>query len=38
MMKVYRGYTDQVQAGPEVAILVYDEDLPAYTLRHMGAG
>ncbi len=35
MMKVYRGYTDQAQAGPEAAILVYDEDRPAYKLRQM---
>jgi len=34
-MKVYRGYTDQAQAGPEAAILVYAEDRPAYKLRHM---
>jgi len=35
MMKVYRGYTDQAQAGPEAAILVYAEDRPAYKLRQM---
>ncbi len=34
-MKVYRGYTDQEQAGPEAAILVYEEDRPAEELRQM---
>lgn len=34
-MTVYRGYTDQAQAGPGAAILVYAEDCPAYKLRHM---
>ena len=34
-MTVYRGYTDQAQAGPEAVILVYAEDRPAYKLRHM---
>jgi hypothetical protein len=35
MMKTYRGYTDQDYAGPEPAILVYEEDHPAYKLRHL---
>jgi len=34
-MRIYRGYTDQEQAGPEPAILVYEEDRPAYKLRQM---
>ena len=34
-MKIYRGYTDQEQAGPEPAILVYEEGSPAYKLRHL---
>jgi hypothetical protein len=35
MMKTYRGYTDQEYAGPEPAILVHEEDRPAYKLRHL---
>lgn len=35
MMKTYRGYTDQAQAGPEAAILVYEQDVPASKLRHL---
>jgi len=34
-MKTYRGYTDQDDAGPEPAILVYEDGRPAYKLRHL---